>query len=78
MRRYDAGHHSLLLAAHVILVDMAEDSEEKIADMRVEEYEKDRRLNKEQSSENPDRVETSNRRADGRERGTSGPISMSP
>lgn len=43
---------------------MAEDNEDRIADERREFYRKDRKLNEEQSSENPDRVETFNRRAD--------------
>lgn len=43
---------------------MAEDREEKVEERLVEDVERNRRLNKEQSSENPDRVETFNRRAD--------------
>ena len=35
-----------------------------VEDIEAEAYEKDRRLDSEMSSENPDRVETFNRRAD--------------
>ena len=45
---------------------MVEDSEERIADKQAEAYKKDRNLDEKLSSENPDRVETFNRRADGK------------
>jgi len=45
------------------------DKEEKVEDKRVEDYDRDKRLNKEQSSQNPDRVETTNRRADAKREG---------
>jgi hypothetical protein len=45
---------------------MVEDNEERIADRQAEAYKKDRDLDEKQSSENPDRAETFNRRADRR------------
>jgi len=51
------------------LIIMAEDREENVEDRLVEDVERNRRLNKEQSSENPDRVETVNRRADTKREG---------
>lgn len=38
----------------------------RVEDVAAEDIERDRRLNKEQSSQNPDRVEDYNRRADRR------------
>ncbi|OPY30246.1 MAG: hypothetical protein A4E28_00361 [Methanocella sp. PtaU1.Bin125] len=43
---------------------MAEDSEERIAALRAEAYRKNRQIDEKQSGENPDRIETFNRRAD--------------
>jgi hypothetical protein len=43
---------------------MVEDSEERIADRQAGAYKKDRDLDEKLSSENPDRVENFNRRAD--------------
>jgi hypothetical protein len=40
------------------------DKEEKVEDRLVEDYDRDKRLNKEESSQNPDTVEITNRRAD--------------
>ncbi|MGA9140844.1 MAG: hypothetical protein WBZ29_11505 [Methanocella sp.] len=51
------------------MIVMTEDREEKVEDRLVEDYDRDKRLNKEQSSENPDRVETFNRRADAKREG---------
>jgi hypothetical protein len=48
---------------------MTEDPEEKVEDRLAEDYDRDKRLNKEQSSQNPDRVETTNRRADAKREG---------
>jgi hypothetical protein len=59
-----ASHLSSARAAIFCLIDMTEDREEKVEDRLVEDYDRDRRLNEEQSSENPDRVATFNRRAD--------------
>jgi hypothetical protein len=43
---------------------MVEDNEERIADKVAESYKKDRSLDEKLSSQNPDRVEVFNRRAD--------------
>ena len=43
---------------------MAEDPEERVADEQAESSRRERRLNREQSSQSPDEVETYNRRAD--------------
>jgi hypothetical protein len=51
-------------AKMIILINMVEDNEERIADKEAEAYKKDRDLDEKLSSENPDRVEVFNRRAD--------------